>query len=264
MSFLKYPRTPHLAGSRLQPGDSTTGQIALHEITGGELVFEEKIDGANCAVSFDARGALMLQSRGHVLTGGASEAQFALFKAWASTHERIFRDLLGCRFILFGEWCFAKHTVFYDALPHYFLEFDIYDRMQEVFLSTSARQLMLAGLNIVSVPVIHRGTLAPNASPAALISASRYKSQQWRQTLMEAATEAGLDGTRIAAETDVSDLAEGLYVKHEDGDRVIGRYKYVRADFCQAIVNSGSHWRDRPILPNRLAPGIDLFTELSS
>src|SRR5205807_2014548 len=29
------------------------------------------------------------------------------------------------RYILYGEWLYAKHTVFYTDLPHYFLEFDI-------------------------------------------------------------------------------------------------------------------------------------------
>ncbi|MCL2714688.1 MAG: DNA ligase [Alphaproteobacteria bacterium] len=256
---MKYPRTPHLAGSRLQPGDSTSGQVSLAEITGGDLIFEEKIDGANCAVSFDAGRRLMLQSRGHVLHGGASEAQFALFKAWAHAQEPMFRDLLEGRFVLFGEWCFAKHTVFYDALPHFFHEFDIYDRNREVFLSTAARQRMLDGTPIVSVPVLHHGHLPKGTSPRRLIGRSLYKSHHWHDALEDAAAIAGLDVARVLAETDASDLAEGLYVKHEDGDRVIGRYKYVRADFCQAILDSGSHWRERPILPNRLAPGIDLF-----
>jgi hypothetical protein len=159
MSFIKYPRTPHLVGSRLQPGDSTAGQIPWEQLRGGRLIFEEKIDGANAAVSFDASGQLMLQSRGHVLTGGAREAQFGLFKAWAQTHEQVFFDLLGRRYVMFGEWCFAKHTVFYDRLPHYFHEFDIYDRELDLFLSTPCRHKMLAGLPDAS-SIIHLIQLA--------------------------------------------------------------------------------------------------------
>jgi hypothetical protein len=37
------------------------------------------------------------------------------------------------------------------------------------------------------------------------------------------------------------------------------RYKFIRAGFLASVLDSGSHWLDRPILPNRLAPGIDLF-----
>jgi len=259
MSFIKYPRTPHLEGSRLQPGDDTSGQVALSELKGGLLVFEEKLDGANAAVSFDASGRLMLQSRGHVLAGGAREAQFDLFKAWAQTHEAWLRRVLGRRFVMYGEWCFAKHTVFYDLLPHYFHEFDIYDKEREIFLSTARRHEILAGLPVVSVPVLHRGPLSKGAKITSLIAPSLYKSGRWRERLDASARDAGLDAARIHTETEDSDFAEGLYLKHESEDAVIGRYKYVRADFHQAILDSGSHWQDRPILPNGLAPGVDIF-----
>jgi hypothetical protein len=52
---------------------------------------------------------------------------------------------------------------------------------------------------------------------------------------------------------------EGLYIKVEEGGQVVGRYKYIRASFLTAVVDSGGHWLRRPILPNRLADGVDLF-----
>ena len=66
----KYPRTPHLEGSRLQPGDEDLSQIRFSQIAGKHIVVEEKIDGANSAISFSEDGELLLQSRGHFLTGG--------------------------------------------------------------------------------------------------------------------------------------------------------------------------------------------------
>jgi hypothetical protein len=107
--FVKYPRTPHLAGSRLQPDDDSEGQVPVESLTEGTLVFEEKVDGANAAFSFDANDRLLLQSRGHPLLGGPREAQFALFKAWTQTHEQAFREVFGRRYVVYGEWCFAKH-----------------------------------------------------------------------------------------------------------------------------------------------------------
>ncbi len=92
-----------------------------------------------------------------------------------------------------------------------------------------------------------------------LVGAARFKSADWRAALDEAAASAGQSPDRVVAETDGSDLAEGLYLKHEDGDRVIGRYKFIRESFLQAVSTSGSHWQDRPIVPNRLAPGVDIF-----
>ena len=40
---------------------------------------------------------------------------------------------------------------------------------------------------------------------------------------------------------------------------MIGRYKYVRPSFLTAVLESGSHWLERPILPNGLADGVDLY-----
>jgi len=68
--------------------------------------------------------------------------------------------VLGARYIMYGEWMYAKHTVFYDRLPHTFLEFDVYDRKARVFLSTKARRALLTGLPIMPVPVVLRAKCA--------------------------------------------------------------------------------------------------------
>jgi hypothetical protein len=48
----KYPRTPHISGSGLQPGDDTAAVVLFRTLAGQHLVVEEKMDGANCAISF--------------------------------------------------------------------------------------------------------------------------------------------------------------------------------------------------------------------
>ncbi len=50
-------------------------------------MIEEKLDGANAGISLGEDGRLRLQSRGHVLVGGAREKHWDLFKQWARTHE---------------------------------------------------------------------------------------------------------------------------------------------------------------------------------
>lgn len=54
--IIKYPRTPHIQGSRLQPGDEDLRQRRFSEIEGRHIVLEEKIDGANSAISFSEDG----------------------------------------------------------------------------------------------------------------------------------------------------------------------------------------------------------------
>src|SRR5678815_5526569 len=102
----KYPRTRHIAGSRLQAGDEDLEMASFDAIAGRHVVVEEKVDGANCAISFNSDGALLLQSRGHYLTGGPREKHFALFKQWANTFAGDFLDVLGDRYICYGEWLY--------------------------------------------------------------------------------------------------------------------------------------------------------------
>src|SRR5258707_15556976 len=108
----KYPRTHHLEGSRLQPGDEDAHAAPFRQIAGRYLVVEEKFDGANAGISFDAAGRLPLQSRGHFITGGEREKHFDLFKQWANTHAPALYNALGSRYVLYGEWLYAKHTIY--------------------------------------------------------------------------------------------------------------------------------------------------------
>jgi hypothetical protein len=258
--MLKYPRTPHLEGSRSQPGDETLESVPFAEVRGKPLIVEEKVDGANACIRFDGQGKLHLQSRGHFLVGGARERHFAMFKQWASAHTPRLAARLGTRYAMYGEWLYAKHTVFYDALSHYFLEYDVLDGERGVFLSTDARRELLAGLPIESVPVLWRGAPESLETITKHLTPSRMKSQGWREALAAAAARLALDVARVVRETDPSDDMEGLYVKHEEGGRVISRYKHVRSSFLTCVLDSGSHWLRRPVVPNELAPGVDLFS----
>lgn len=255
----KFPRTPHIEGSRLQPGDEDLDAVPFDELAGRHLVIEEKLDGANSAVSFSPDGRLLLQSRGHYLTGGPREAHFAPLKAWANAHRDALRNLIGARYVMYGEWLYAKHTVFYDALPHYFMEFDLLDRESGEFLSTAERYRLLAGGPVASVPVLKEGRVARLSDMTGLVGPSLYKTVRWRDVLDEAAGERGQDTSLVHAQTDPSDEMEGLYIKAEEGGIVTGRWKFIRKSFLNAVQASGGHWHNRPILPNGLAGGAGLY-----
>lgn len=257
--LLKYPRTHHLEGSRLQPGDEDLDAAPFVEIRGRQLVVEEKLDGANAGISIGDGGELLLQSRGHYLTGGYRERHWDLFKRWAHTRADVFRQRLGRRYVVYGEWLYAKHTIFYDRLPHYFLEFDVLDRDSGRFLSTDRRRELWAGGPLAAVPVLHQGEVRSMGELWRMIGPSSYKSGRWREALDEQAAERQLDAERIRGETDGSDDIEGLYVKVEEDGEVRERLKLIRASFRTTVVDSGGHWLDRPIVPNRLAAGVDLF-----
>lgn len=257
--IFKYPRTRHIEGSGLQADDDPV-TAPWAELAGRHLVVEEKMDGANCGVSFGPDGRLRLQSRGHYLSGGPRERQFGLLKGWAAAHAAGLWELLGDRYVLYGEWCYGKHSIFYTELPHYLLEFDILDTRDGTFLSTDRRAELLRGAPFVaSVRVLHAGPVRSLVALQALVGPSRFISADHRAQLADAAAEAGLDPAQSLAETDPSGLMEGLYIKVEEGGAVAGRYKYVRRGFLQTVLDSGSHWMERPLLPNRLRAGVSLW-----
>jgi RNA ligase len=257
--LFKYPRTHHIQGSRTQPGDEDLDTIPFHTIADRHVIVEEKVDGANAAISFDSSGNLRLQSRGHYLTGGGRERHFNLFKQWASVHSTALSDVLGDRYILYGEWLYAKHTVFYDALPHYFLEYDLLDLQSMQFLSTERRQELLQGLAVESVPVLLTGNLQSHKQLLGLLTRSHFIGPKHVDRLEQVCLEQGLDVNRAKQQTNLLPLMEGLYIKVEEDGIVQARYKYVRADFLTTILKSESHWLSRPIIPNQLRSDVDLF-----
>lgn len=258
--ILKYPRTRHIEGSRLQKGDEDLSQISFETIKNKYIVIEEKVDGANTGISFSDDGELLLQSRGHYLTGGYRERHYNLFKQWANIHQDELFNVLGNRYIMYGEWLYAKHTVYYDSLPHYFLEFDIYDKENAVFLDTESRRNLIKDLPVYSVPVLAKGKFNKMEDILKYLGNSKYISDEHRKNLSEEATKLGLDPERQLRETDSSKLMEGLYIKVEEDGVVVGRMKYVRYSFLQTVDVSETHWLDRPIIPNKLdKPISDLF-----
>jgi hypothetical protein len=260
LELVRYPRTPHLQGSRLQDGDHDHAQTPYRTLAGQYIVVEEKLDGANTGISFSATGELMLQSRGHYLVGGGRERQFSFVKAWARAHSDWLLKTLEDRYVMYGETMSKKHSVFYDALPHHFFEFDVMDRATGHFLSTEARRELLHGGPVLSVPVLYEGVApARLVDLTTMLKPSLAKTRNWRDAFTQTVQRLGLDLTRAWRQCDQSDLSEGLYIKVEMSGRTLDRFKWVRRDFVQAIMDSEVHHSEQPFIANLLASGVDLY-----
>ncbi len=239
-SFIKYPRTPHLFGSRGTDDDKHLGPKASSAfLADPSLIVEEKLDGTNVGIQFTSEGRLFLQCRGHEITEGM-HPQYDLFKQWVAVKRPVLEAMLGDRHILFGVWLHARHSVHYRALTHYFFEFDLYDKAEQTFLSLERRLALLAGTGIETVPVLHRG-------PA--------KAEGLAGLIGESAFGASFDNP-LTGETD--SRMEGLYLRTEAGGVVTGRAKVVRPEFVEKIKQS-EHWQHRAMVPNELAEGVDLW-----
>lgn len=256
----KYPRTRHLEGSRKQLGDEDLKCVKYREIQGKYMVLEEKVDGANCGISFGKDGKMFLQSRGHFLNGGYGERQFDLFKLWAGCYEDRLRELLTDRYVMYGEWLYAKHTVFYDRLPHYFMEFDIFDKKEGRFFSTRRRREFLENASFIrSVRVLAEGVCETLGGIESWIGPSLFISEEPEKSLEIQCEKGGADFETALGQTDLTGIMEGIYIKVEDGDYVTDRLKFVRRSFLNTILDSESHWVNRPVVANCLADGVDLF-----
>ena len=250
--MIKLPRTLHIEGSRMEQGKSDPQAVKFLDLAGKFLVIEEKVDGSGVSIFFDDHLEMQIWHRGNP----ANSKEFTQLRAWAHVHyDRLF-DLLEDKFILFGEWMLHKHTIFYDQLPHYFLESDMYDRNKKIFLSTKARNTLLHDHDYIKqVPVL--GALKPTKlyQLLDLISKPFYQSDEWYDALLHQCSIFNVDLNKVLLQTDQSEFMEGLYIKHEDEHQVIGRYKYVRHAFLETILNSGSHLLDRDPVYNVVLGG---------
>ncbi len=145
------------------------------------------------------------------------------------------------RYILFGEWLYARHSVHYRRLPHYFFEFDIYDKRRARFLTLSDRLLLLEGLGVPTVPVLHQGTLR-RSDVEKLIGPSAFDACFDNPT------------TRRA-----DHLMEGLYLRTESNGCVSGRAKFVRPEFVERFAKV-EHWQHRRDRTQRVGGGRDLWS----
>ena len=212
--FTKYPRTPHLFGSRGTDDDKLLGQKeSLDFIADASLIVEEKLDGTNVGIHFTSADRIVLQCRGHEITSGM-HAQYDLFKQWTMGKRPVLEAMLEDRLILFGEWLYARHSVHYRSLPHYFFEFDMYDKQRQVFLDLAERLERLEGTGIVTVPVVHRGPATAELL-GNLIGPSRYDS---------------VFENPVTGRSD--NLMEGVYLRTEADGCVTGRAKFVRRRVC--------------------------------
>lgn len=240
-NFVKYPRTPHLFGSRGTDDDKHMSEAdSLRFLADESLIVEEKLDGTNVGIHFCSTGEFVLQCRGHLITEGM-HPQYDLFKQWAAVKRNTLEDRLMDRYILFGEWVYARHSVAYRCLSHYFFEFDIFDKTKSEFIDLEQRLGILAGSGIETVPVVHRGAVS-RKTLTELVGPSQF----------ESVFENPVTGQ-------IDNVMEGVYLRTEASGTVTARAKWVRPEFTEKVKQS-IHWQQQTMVPNQLANGVDIWS----
>jgi len=221
--FHKFPHTPHLLwlGAGAPRDDKILGPDQAAEFLSTEVIVEEKVDGANLGLSLGPDGRIRAQSRGNYLAPGRSHAQWNPLWPWLAERRASLEDGLSGGLMLFGEWCYARHTVPYDALPDWFLGFDILDTNTGRFWSVSRRNAWLGERGVMPIPEVKRGRLQLKQVPGLL----------------------GASGVGHVP-------MEGIYLRREEAGWLSARTKVVSTAFKQQIEE---HWTRRAVTPNHLA-----------
>lgn len=225
--FFRFPQTPHLAwlGQGEPRDDKVLAAAQVADLLHGEVLVEEKMDGANLGFSLSPEGELRAQNRGQYLHTPHA-GQFARLPDWLAVHGETLHTALALHIdaglMLFGEWCAARHSLDYDQLPDWFLLFDVYERAAGRFWSSTRRNALAAECGLMTVPTLHQGQRSLAELKAML---SQYPSRYRPGTL------------------------EGIVVRQESADWCDARAKLVRADFTQTITE---HWSRRRLEWNQL------------
>lgn len=221
--FFRFPHTPHLAwlGQGAPRDDKVLSPAEVQALLAADVTVEEKLDGANLGFSLSPDGSLRAQNRGQYLAAPPA-GQFARLPAWLARHGDALRSVLTPDLMVFGEWCAARHSLDYAALPDWFLLFDVYDRHEGRFWSSARRNALAASAALVTVPRVAEG----RQTLAALKDLVTRRPSHYRQGPLE-----------------------GVVIRQESAQWCESRAKLVRADFTQAI---DTHWRRRAIEWNRI------------
>lgn len=202
--------------------DKVMSPAEVKSLLMGDVVVEEKLDGANLGLSIAADGQLRAQNRGQYLDEPHA-GQFSRLPAWLAQHGETLRAALNPSLILFGEWCAARHSLDYSELPDWFLLFDVYDRTVGNFWSTSRRNALAYAAGLLTVPQVFQGKTTVSALKQLVATTSSH----FRTGPLE-----------------------GVVIRRESPEWCEARAKLVRPDFTQAI---DTHWRRRAIEWNRVS-----------
>lgn len=216
MDSPKYNRTFHFPWS---PGATNDDKIAAttESLIRTPIVITEKMDGSN--TSLEADGCF---ARTH--SGPPTHASFDLLKALhASVKYQISNNIQ-----LFGEWCYAKHSIEYSELPGYFLLFNVRDLEYSIWDSWEYVEHWANEIGVPTVPVLYKGIIDSESQLKELVD-----------SLMIQPSACG-------------GIREGVVVRvacsFNDDDFSSCVMKCVRANHVQ----TSDHWKDQEIIRNKL------------
>lgn len=129
---------------------------------------------------------------------------------------------------IFGEWCYAKHSIEYSKLPNYLLIFGI--RQNSAWLDWPETSMWADELEVETVPELSEPVV--------------YANEMHMQRVLEIV--AGHKSSIFGG--DREGIVVRLYAGFQDSDFGLSVAKWVRANHVQ----SDDHWKNQAIIKNKL------------
>ncbi len=228
----EFPRTKHLwhcIGASLDDVFASKSEIESLLKDTAYLSLEEKVDGANMGMMLH-KGEPLVRNRHHILRKGylkdtPAKQQFRPVWNWFYENLAKFERLASIGpLAVYGEWCYAQHGIEYTQLPDWFLAFDLYNYEEDCWLAPAISREILTDLEFHMVPRV--------VGPTELSL----------ELLKGLATEKSSLG---------ASQREGVYLKVDDDQKIVGRYKAVRDDYV-----CGALWCETELKKNTLARAV--------
>jgi len=227
----EYPATRHLPYKPNNKGDKVATEAEAAVIFEDERTcVQEKIDGANCGMAYIDKHPVV-RNRTKILRKGQelknpSAAQFASAWNWMHTNKSLFLALdQHGPYSVYGEWMIQQHGMEYDALPDWFIAFDVYDYEKGYYIDPKKADEVLRACGFFVIPTLVYGKILS------------YK------VLEELAN--GLSEYTVGAKR------EGIIVKVSNGEAITTKFKMVRQGFEQGCLLGDEMRRNKPKLSLR-------------
>jgi hypothetical protein len=140
----------------------------IRGLLGVELVMTEKLDGSNLCLT---RGNVFARSH----SGAPGHPSFnAAKRMHAQIKERIPEGIS-----VFGEWCYAVHSIQYVKMPHWFFVFGVRDDNTEVWKSWVDVQVLAGDLGLETAPLLRHGVCLTEADLRGWTSEQMWRSSEY-------------------------------------------------------------------------------------
>lgn len=231
----KYNRTPHLTWS---PGGTNDDKriVTLDGLLNREIVITEKVDGSNVCLEHDA-----VYARSH-----AKAPKHPSFDALKALHAQV-KSGIPEGIQIFGEWCYAKHSIEYTRLPSYLLLFgvrhlDLVDGLHSTRITRSWEPWELVEdwaeqLEVATVPLLGRFSVTTE---------NQLKEVTDRFTTAPSVLGGAREGVVVRVASSFGDSEFSTSVA-----------KWVRKDH----VSTSDHWSHQEIARNKLADRCSFLEE---